>query len=119
MVNISTLDEIFTVLTIDYIRDIAASMVPESNPGDFNQAMMELGARICTPQSPDCVKCPISDDCKAFNQLKYVKELSKNGFFDEKKKKRKMADTEHGKKNRFMFHVANNLCFIHRLFRLS
>lgn len=72
-------------------------MVPESNPGDFNQAMMELGARICTPQNPDCDKCPISNDCKALNQLKYVKELSKNGFFDEKKKKRKTVDSEHGK----------------------
>jgi A/G-specific adenine glycosylase len=94
-------------------------MVPESNPGDFNQAMMELGARICTPQNPVCVKCPISDDCKAFNQLKYVKELSKNGFFDEKKKKRKMADIEHGKKNRFMSRIIKNLHSIHRLFRLS
>lgn len=79
------------------VRDIAASIVPESNPGDFNQAMMELGARICTPQNPDCDRCPIKNDCKALNQLKYAKELSKNGFFDEKKKKRKTIDSEHGK----------------------
>ncbi|CAO3613233.1 unnamed protein product [Mucor fragilis] len=81
--------------SVELFWDIAASLVPESNPGDFNQAMMELGARICTPQNPDCDKCPISNDCKALNQLKYAKELSKDGFFDEKKNKRKTADTEH------------------------
>lgn len=61
---------------------------------------MELGARICTPQNPDCDKCPISNECKALNQLKCAKELSKNGFFDEKKKKRKTVDSEHGKLER-------------------
>lgn len=89
-----------SISIIGLFRDIAASLVPESNPGDFNQAMMELGARICTPQNPDCDKCPISNDCKALNQLKYAKELSKDGFFDEKKNKRKTADTEHGKLER-------------------
>ncbi|KAI8639211.1 DNA glycosylase [Parasitella parasitica] len=81
--------------TVELFWDIAASIVPASNPGDFNQAMMELGAQICTPQNPDCVKCPIGSDCKALNQLKHAQELSKNGFFDEKKKKRKAVDNEH------------------------
>ena len=34
-------------------------------PGDFNQAMMELGALVCTPKSPDCVKCPLAKMCAA------------------------------------------------------
>ena len=34
-------------------------------PGDFNQAMMELGARVCTPRSPVCSECPVKTDCKA------------------------------------------------------
>ena len=34
-------------------------------PGDFNQAMMELGALVCTPKSPDCVKCPLAKVCAA------------------------------------------------------
>jgi A/G-specific adenine glycosylase len=72
-------------------------MVPESNPGDFNQAMMELGARICTPQNPECNKCPIKNDCRALNQLQVAQKLSKNGFFDEKTKKRKQLSIEHGK----------------------
>ena len=32
-------------------------------PGDFNQAMMELGALVCTPKGPDCVKCPLARTC--------------------------------------------------------
>ena len=37
------------------------------NPGDFNQSMMELGARICSPKNPNCGKCPLSFNCKAFS----------------------------------------------------
>tara|TARA_B100001250_G_C19816896_1_gene798984 strand:+ start:3512 stop:4576 length:1065 start_codon:yes stop_codon:yes gene_type:complete len=36
------------------------------NPGDFNQALMELGARVCSPKNPSCELCPISIECKAF-----------------------------------------------------
>ncbi|KAI8373656.1 DNA glycosylase [Choanephora cucurbitarum] len=81
--------------TVDLFWDIAANLVSHSNPGDFNQAMMELGARICTPQNPDCAVCPLNTDCRALHQLKTAKEMSKNGFFDEKKNKRKMASIEH------------------------
>lgn len=34
-------------------------------PGDFNQAMMELGAMVCTPQSPDCGSCPVRRFCQS------------------------------------------------------
>lgn len=34
--------------------------------GDFNQAMMELGALICTPRSPQCGKCPLHPECRAY-----------------------------------------------------
>jgi len=34
-------------------------------PGDFNQAMMELGALVCTPTSPDCAHCPLAKACAA------------------------------------------------------
>ena len=34
-------------------------------PGDFNQAMMELGALVCTPKSPDCARCPLAKICAA------------------------------------------------------
>jgi A/G-specific adenine glycosylase len=37
-----------------------------AHPGDLNQALMELGARVCTPRSPQCELCPLGRDCAAF-----------------------------------------------------
>ena len=39
--------------------------LPPANPGDWNQAMMELGATICTPRVPRCESCPVSHWCRA------------------------------------------------------
>jgi A/G-specific adenine glycosylase len=44
---------------------LAAQLVPATRPGDFNQAMMELGARVCTPRSPHCDACPVAKHCAA------------------------------------------------------
>jgi len=41
-------------------------MTPAARPGDFAQAMMDLGATICTPKRPACALCPLRDDCVAF-----------------------------------------------------
>jgi A/G-specific adenine glycosylase len=41
----------------------AQRLIDESRPGDFNQAMMELGATVCLPKAPDCKKCPVEDWC--------------------------------------------------------
>lgn len=43
----------------------AAAMLDRERAGDFNQAMMELGARVCTPAAPRCDKCPLSGGCEA------------------------------------------------------
>lgn len=43
----------------------AGSLVPASRPGAFNQALMELGATVCTPKSPSCSHCPLEDVCLA------------------------------------------------------
>jgi len=45
--------------------DLAGSLVPASSPGDWNQAVMELGSRICTPRSPQCLICPARTLCAA------------------------------------------------------
>ena len=46
---------------------LIAQLVPEENPGDFNQALMELGALICRPNAaPLCEKCPLCAYCKAY-----------------------------------------------------
>ena len=47
------------------VRRLVATMLPEDRPGDFTQAMMDLGATVCRPKSPDCSACPWSEDCLA------------------------------------------------------
>ena len=44
----------------------AASLLDRNRPGDFNQALMELGATICRPQAPLCPKCPLAEHCQAW-----------------------------------------------------
>lgn len=47
------------------VKALTETLVPKSRPGDFAQAMMDLGATICTPRSPDCPHCPWQKSCKA------------------------------------------------------
>ena len=47
------------------IREIVREWQDRQRPGDFNQALMELGATVCTPKSPRCLLCPIAQDCEA------------------------------------------------------
>src|SRR6266704_2495281 len=43
----------------------ASAAGPPSSPGDWNQAMMELGATLCTPRGPQCAVCPVARWCRA------------------------------------------------------
>ncbi len=47
------------------LRDRAAALVPDDRPGDFNQALMELGATVCSPRGPECPACPLAEWCEA------------------------------------------------------
>lgn len=47
------------------IRTLAATLTPDQRAGDFAQAMMDLGATICTPKKPACALCPWSEPCIA------------------------------------------------------
>ena len=47
------------------LRETVAAWVPEHAPGDFNQALMELVATVCTPRSPRCEVCPLAELCAA------------------------------------------------------
>ena len=47
------------------LRALAATLTPLTRTGDFAQAMMDLGATICTPRSPSCLMCPLKSDCTA------------------------------------------------------
>jgi len=46
------------------IESLAARLVDPAQPGDFNQALMELGATVCLPRNPMCLVCPVAADCK-------------------------------------------------------
>jgi A/G-specific adenine glycosylase len=46
------------------IEELAARLVDPGRPGDFNQAMMELGATLCLPRNPLCLVCPLASECK-------------------------------------------------------
>lgn len=47
------------------LQKLAAGLVPPRHPGDFNQALMDLGATICKARNPECLRCPLADLCQA------------------------------------------------------
>lgn len=47
------------------LKRLAATLTPQRRAGDFAQAMMDLGAGICTPKRPSCLVCPVQQDCAA------------------------------------------------------
>ncbi len=49
----------------EFARGLTPAAKPRGRPGDFAQAMMDLGATVCTPKSPDCGNCPLKTDCAA------------------------------------------------------
>ena len=50
----------------DYLKEKAAEFTPSERSGDYAQAVMDLGATICTPRKPNCPLCPWSYICKAY-----------------------------------------------------
>ena len=49
-----------------FLWELAAASLPRGKAGDFNQALMDLGAAICTPRQPDCDHCPLAEQCAAY-----------------------------------------------------
>jgi len=68
-----------------YFSNLALLIMPDDKSGDFNQAIMDIGAEICKPKNPLCEECPVNDDCIAF-QTGRVSE------FPVKTKKVKVSD---------------------------
>lgn len=69
------------------LQRLADILLEEGAPGDWNQAMMELGATLCTPKSPQCLVCPVAKFCKA-RKLGIQEELP-----DERKKRASVGIT--------------------------
>lgn len=78
-------DDIAKPATRKKMENIAEQVIPEYSPGDFNQALMELGATICTPKSPQCLFCPVNDVCLAYEKgLEKVLPIKKKAKVPEK-----------------------------------
>jgi A/G-specific adenine glycosylase len=58
--------EISSSVAINIVQQAMDTWIADSTPHVFTQAMMELGAIVCTPQSPDCDACPVNLFCLAF-----------------------------------------------------
>ncbi len=52
------------------IAGLAGRLLDTARPGDFNQAIMELGATVCTPRNPQCAACPLHAECKTHGEHK-------------------------------------------------
>ncbi|ACX63147.1 A/G-specific adenine glycosylase [Paenibacillus sp. Y412MC10] len=58
-------EDIMKVKTRTKMEDLVLTLVPDGRASDFTQALMELGALICTPKSPKCLVCPVMEHCSA------------------------------------------------------
>ena len=56
-------------LKVEELWKGANDMLDAKRPGDFNQAMMELGATVCTPRAPACLTCPVTELCAERGEL--------------------------------------------------
>lgn len=63
-------DDVRRSATKTLIQEYADELIDKNRPGDFNQALMELGASICSPTTPDCGECPLQTDCIANRMVK-------------------------------------------------
>ncbi len=59
-------DDISQPRTQQRFWSLAEGLLPRKRCGDFNQAIMDLGATVCTPTNPRCLLCPLSTHCRAF-----------------------------------------------------
>jgi len=71
--------------TKNALWEVAEDLVPAERPGDYNQALMELGQKICTPKNPLCGDCPVQSICLAYA----------NGTQSERPVKKKKPKTPH------------------------
>lgn len=67
-------DDISSPKTKKIFWDLGLEIIDQKRPGDFNQAVMDLGATICTPKLPKCDICPLNESCEAL-RLNKVLEL--------------------------------------------
>lgn len=65
---LSIWEDIAKPKTRKIFENILYEVISKEQPSEFNQALMELGAIICTPTSPSCLMCPVREHCHAFHE---------------------------------------------------
>ena len=58
-------DDVGQAQVVERFWQVAGALVTGPRPGDLNQALMELGATVCTPRAPGCEGCPLRTSCRA------------------------------------------------------
>jgi A/G-specific adenine glycosylase len=56
---------------VKLFQKLANELIEKENPGDHNQALMEIGALVCSPKNPDCENCPLNFSCEGFDKNTY------------------------------------------------
>lgn len=59
-------DDITKIATRKKVTDICETWIEKSNPSDFTQGLMEIGAVVCTPKKPSCMLCPLMEGCLSY-----------------------------------------------------
>ncbi|EQC25083.1 hypothetical protein SDRG_17036 [Saprolegnia diclina VS20] len=62
---------------LDHCWESGQTLLDADRPGDFNQALMELGARLCSIQNPSCESCPVQAQCHAYAESQVPKKTAK------------------------------------------
>ncbi len=57
---------------VKLFQRLANELIENEDPGDHNQALMEIGALVCTPKNPDCNNCPLNNSCEGFTKNTYI-----------------------------------------------
>ncbi len=60
------------------LQAYALELLDKNNPYDYNQAMMDIGSNLCTIKAPDCLCCPFSSICKAYEENHFLYPLKKS-----------------------------------------
>ncbi|MGA8086070.1 MAG: A/G-specific adenine glycosylase [Terracidiphilus sp.] len=66
-------DSVGEAAVLRKVEEFSAGLVDPHRPGDFNQAIMELGATVCTPRNPQCLVCPWAKECRTLGEHKTPK----------------------------------------------
>ncbi len=59
-------ENVMETATVKKVQQALQVIIPRERPGDFNEAMMELGALVCLPANPSCGECPVKPHCQAY-----------------------------------------------------